>query len=36
MTSEAMLEKLEAGTQKETADIAEWLFLLDALKGSGE
>ena len=36
MTSEAMLDKLKAGTQKETADIAEWLFLLDALEGSGE
>ena len=36
MTSEAMLDELKAGTQKETADIAEWLFLLDALEGSGE
>ena len=36
MTSVMMLNKLEDGTQKETADIAEWLFLLDALEDSGE
>ncbi|NBC15769.1 MAG: hypothetical protein GVY18_00460 [Bacteroidetes bacterium] len=36
MTSDELLERLAEGTQKETAEIAEWLFLLDALEGGRE
>ncbi len=32
ITSAELLERLSAGLQQETAEIAEWLFLLDALK----
>jgi len=31
MSSDEMLEALQAGRQKETAEIARWLFYLDAL-----
>jgi hypothetical protein len=33
MTSDELLARLADGTQKETAGIAEWLFLLDVLSG---
>ena len=32
MTSDELLKKLENGSQKETADIADWLFFLEALR----
>lgn len=32
MSSKEMLEALDTGRQKETADIAQWLFYLDALR----
>lgn len=35
MTSADLLATLEAGQQRETAEIAEWLFLLDALEAHG-
>ncbi|MDX1530144.1 MAG: hypothetical protein R3362_01330 [Rhodothermales bacterium] len=36
MTSEGLLVALEAGEQKETAEIVEWLYLLDALESQTE
>lgn len=36
MTSEEMLRTLQSGEQKETAEMAEWLFLLNALASRAE
>ena len=35
MSSQEMLERLRSGQQEETAEIASWLFYLDALKAHG-
>lgn len=35
MTSEELLEALADGRQRETAEVAEWLFLLDTLEAHG-
>lgn len=36
MSSEELLEALAEGRQKETADVAEWLFLLEVPEAHGE
>jgi hypothetical protein len=35
VSSQRMVEELRAGTRRETADIAEWLFWLRVLSGRG-
>ena len=35
MDSDELLRRLSEGEQSETAEIAEWLFLLDALRSNG-